>query len=89
MLQNTGSDCQQLPADGGGVRAEAEARPTSPAEVPIKSVVLKDGLSGFTIGLEVPVPVWGVLHPSPPSCQRHRRDASFDELPVALRSPQL
>ena len=75
--------------DDGGVRVEVEARPAWPTGVPIKSVELKDGLGGSAIGLEVPEPVRGVLHPSPPSRQRHRRDASSDELTVALRAPQL
>ena len=54
-----------------------------------QSIELKDGLGGSAIGLEAPEPVWRVLHPFPPSRQRHRRDASVAELPVASRSPQL
>ena len=89
MVQNAGSDCQQMTTDYGGVRVEVEARPAWPTGVPIKSVELKDVLGGAAIGLEVPEPVWRVPHTSLPSRQRHPRDASFDELTVALRSPQL
>ena len=90
MLQNAGSVCQRLPADDGGVCVEAEARPTSPAEVPINSVVLKDGNERLLLS------PWMCLYLSGEFCIPPHPHASVTGLTpgsmncrLLVRSPQL